>query len=58
MTYIRELDPQWHDPALDEPFTCGYCGQAGTMEDFMPVTSATTTGVLCPWCGAVSWDEP
>ena len=62
MTYIRDLDPQWHDPELDRPVTCPFCGVKATVEDMtrvwarLPVEGevlARTPALLCSWCGGL-----
>lgn len=56
MTYIRDLDPQWSDPALSTPWTCDHCHWTGTWEDTRAVTSGSLMGHLCPRCTLVTWD--
>jgi hypothetical protein len=61
VTYIRDLDPQWHDPRLDTPVTCVFCGKAGTLEDFEQVWEIVNLAgerrefkaLVCPWCDAL-----
>lgn len=60
MTYIRDLDPQWHDPALDVPHTCPTCGFEGTVEDYCvcwDTSNLDRRGLLCITCLTVTWDE-
>lgn len=56
VTYIQHLDPQWHDPALDVPFHCPWCGMDGTREDVEEVRADDgIVGLMCSCLGIV-WD--
>jgi hypothetical protein len=51
-------EPQ-HDPALDVPFHCPWCGADGTREDVEAVSADDgTDGLMCPWCMSIVWDTP
>jgi hypothetical protein len=59
-----EFGPDWHDPALDVPFHCPWCGKDGTREDVVAIAmrhdtdpTLERTGFLCCWCFNPVWDE-
>jgi len=55
---VGEHPDYYHDPALDVPFHCPWCGGEGTREDVVAISDdAGRTGLLCCWCFAPEWDE-